>query len=164
MTTLQFWKPGTVAPGSTLDRATETEENIVPSGPITSSLGIQSQRERLPIFKHSKCSLWLGVSVLMPRVFRGEAAVLYREARCGDTCGTDWQWEDYSCVCAFCNGDLALMNAPELPQYLYEAGWAADGNIIACTQPRRVSATSVANRVATEVGTILGEEVRVLSH
>lgn len=48
----------------------------------------------------------------------------------------------------------------ELPQYLYESGWAADGNIIACTQPRRVSATSVANRVATEVGTILGEEVR----
>ena len=50
----------------------------------------------------------------------------------------------------------------ELPQYLYEAGWAADGNVIACTQPRRVSATSVANRVATEVGSILGNEVRGL--
>ena len=51
----------------------------------------------------------------------------------------------------------------ELPQYLYEAGSAADGNVIACTQPRRVSATSVANRVATEVGTILGNEVRGLT-
>lgn len=49
----------------------------------------------------------------------------------------------------------------ELPQYLYETGWAAEGSVIACTQPRRVSATSVANRVATEVGTILGEEVSV---
>ena len=47
----------------------------------------------------------------------------------------------------------------ELPQYLYEAGWAAEGSVIACTQPRRVAATSVAGRVATEVGTILGDEV-----
>jgi hypothetical protein len=47
----------------------------------------------------------------------------------------------------------------ELPQYLMEAGWAADGNVIACTQPRRVAATSVANRVAIEVGTTLGDEV-----
>ncbi|KAI8998955.1 P-loop containing nucleoside triphosphate hydrolase protein, partial [Trametes punicea] len=47
----------------------------------------------------------------------------------------------------------------ELPQFLYESGWAADGNRIACTQPRRVAATSVANRVAAEVGTTLGDEV-----
>lgn len=47
----------------------------------------------------------------------------------------------------------------EIPQYLYEAGWAAGNNVIACTQPRRVAATSVAQRVATEVGTILGDEV-----
>ncbi|KAG5221199.1 ATP-dependent RNA helicase [Salix suchowensis] len=33
------------------------------------------------------------------------------------------------------------------------------GNIIACTQPRRVAATSVAGRVASEVGSILGDEV-----
>ena len=47
----------------------------------------------------------------------------------------------------------------ELPQYLYEAGWAAGGSVIACTQPRRVAATSVATRVAAEAGSILGEEV-----
>ena len=56
-----------------------------------------------------------------------------------------------------------LTSIAELPQYLYEAGWAADGNIIACTQPRRVAATSVAGRVATEVGSILGDEVRYSS-
>jgi ATP-dependent RNA helicase DDX35 len=47
----------------------------------------------------------------------------------------------------------------ELPQYLFEAGWASNGNVIACTQPRRVAATSVASRVAAEVGTLLGGEV-----
>jgi hypothetical protein len=52
--------------------------------------------------------------------------------------------------------------SPELPQYLYEAGWAAGGSVIACTQPRRVAATSVATRVAVEVGSILGEEVNHL--
>jgi len=49
---LKFWKPGTTGPGSTLDRATEVEGNVIPSAPIFSSLSIQSQRERLPIFKH----------------------------------------------------------------------------------------------------------------
>lgn len=47
----------------------------------------------------------------------------------------------------------------ELPQYLYESGWAGGGSVIACTQPRRVAATSVATRVAAEAGSILGEEV-----
>lgn len=51
--------------------------------------------------------------------------------------------------------------SPELPQFLREAGWASDGRVIACTQPRRVAATSVAARVATEVGTTLGAEVRL---
>lgn len=49
---------------------------------------------------------------------------------------------------------------PELPQFLYQAGWADNGHVIACTQPRRVAATSVAARVATELGTTLGNEVR----
>ena len=52
----------------------------------------------------------------------------------------------------------SLIEFIELPQYLYEAGWASEGNVVACTQPRRVAATSVAGRVATEVGSILGDE------
>lgn len=51
---LQFWKPGTAAPGSSLDRASETEGNLVQSAPIAAVGGIQGQRERLPIFKHRK--------------------------------------------------------------------------------------------------------------
>lgn len=49
--------------------------------------------------------------------------------------------------------------SPELPQYLLEAGWAANGNVIACTQPRRVAATLVASRVAAELGSVLGDQV-----
>ena len=44
-----------------------------------------------------------------------------------------------------------------------EAGWASDGRVVGCTQPRRVAATSVATRVAEEVGSVLGDEVRILN-
>jgi ATP-dependent RNA helicase DDX35 len=52
----------------------------------------------------------------------------------------------------------------EIPQYLHESGWSAEGNVIACTQPRRVAVTSVAARTATEVGTMLGDEVRTTTY
>lgn len=47
----------------------------------------------------------------------------------------------------------------QLPQYLYEAGWAQAGKQIVCTQPRRVAAVSIAARVAHEVGSVMGDEV-----
>jgi len=56
-------------------------------------------------------------------------------------------------------GQTGCGKTTQLPQYLHEAGWASDGNVIACTQPRRVAATSVAGRVATEVGSVIGDEV-----
>ncbi|EKM82923.1 hypothetical protein AGABI1DRAFT_118329 [Agaricus bisporus var. burnettii JB137-S8] len=56
-------------------------------------------------------------------------------------------------------GQTGCGKTTQLPQYLHEAGWTANGATIACTQPRRVAATSVANRVAAEVGTVLGDEV-----
>jgi len=55
--------------------------------------------------------------------------------------------------------NVPFIETPELPQYLHEAGWTSNGSTIACTQPRRVAATSVAGRVAAEVGTVLGDEV-----
>ncbi|KAE9406974.1 P-loop containing nucleoside triphosphate hydrolase protein [Gymnopus androsaceus JB14] len=122
---LKFWKPGTAGPGSSLDRDTQTEENVVQSAPAYASLSIQSQRERLPIFKHREkllyCMETFGVMIVIG------------QTGCGKT--------------------------TQLPQYLMEAGWASEGNVIACTQPRRVAATSVAGRVAAEVGSVLGDEV-----
>jgi ATP-dependent RNA helicase DDX35 len=47
----------------------------------------------------------------------------------------------------------------QIPQYLHEAGWTQGGRVIACTQPRRVAATSIAARVAEEMGVQLGQEV-----
>ena len=47
----------------------------------------------------------------------------------------------------------------QLPQYLHEAGYTANGMKVGCTQPRRVAAMSVAARVAEEVGTKVGYEV-----
>lgn len=51
----------------------------------------------------------------------------------------------------------------QIPQFLVHAGFAAaaDGKtrMIACTQPRRVAAMSVAQRVADEMDVKLGEQV-----
>lgn len=47
----------------------------------------------------------------------------------------------------------------QLPQYLHEAGFTANGMKVGCTQPRRVAAMSVAARVAEEMGSKVGYEV-----
>ena len=56
-------------------------------------------------------------------------------------------------------GETGSGKTTQLPQYLYEAGYAKDGKKIGCTQPRRVAAMSVAARVAEEMGVKLGNEV-----
>ncbi|KAJ1982561.1 hypothetical protein H4R34_001669 [Dimargaris verticillata] len=47
----------------------------------------------------------------------------------------------------------------ELPQYLHEAGWTQKGRMVACVQPRRLAAMTVAARVAREMNTRLGQTV-----
>lgn len=55
-------------------------------------------------------------------------------------------------------GETGSGKTTQMTQYLAEAGFADRGKI-GCTQPRRVAATSVAKRVAEEVGCRLGEDV-----
>lgn len=55
-------------------------------------------------------------------------------------------------------GDTGSGKTTQLTQYLAEGGYANEG-VIACTQPRRVAAMSVAKRVSEEVGCELGREV-----
>jgi ATP-dependent RNA helicase DHX8/PRP22 len=55
-------------------------------------------------------------------------------------------------------GETGSGKTTQLSQYLAEAGYGKRG-IIGCTQPRRVAATSLAERVAAEYGCRLGEEV-----
>ncbi|KNZ58552.1 adenosinetriphosphatase [Puccinia sorghi] len=55
-------------------------------------------------------------------------------------------------------GDTGSGKTTQMTQYLAEEG-LADNKKIACTQPRRVAAMSVAKRVAEEVGCRLGQDV-----
>lgn len=56
-------------------------------------------------------------------------------------------------------GETGSGKTTQLPQYLHEAGYTKDGLKVACTQPRRVAAMSVAARVADEMGVKVGNEV-----
>lgn len=56
-------------------------------------------------------------------------------------------------------GQTGCGKTTQVPQYLVDAGWAQGGRMVACTQPRRVAAQTVAARVALEMGTVLGQDV-----
>ncbi|KIW10177.1 hypothetical protein PV08_11138 [Exophiala spinifera] len=56
-------------------------------------------------------------------------------------------------------GQTGSGKTTQLPQFLEQAGWCADGKCIAVTQPRRVAVTTVATRVAEEMRCQIGEEV-----
>jgi pre-mRNA-splicing factor ATP-dependent RNA helicase DHX38/PRP16 len=60
--------------------------------------------------------------------------------------------------CLIVIGETGSGKSTQLTQYLHEAGYGERG-MIACTQPRRVAAHSVARRVAEEMGVKLGELV-----
>ncbi|CAK7232609.1 hypothetical protein SCUCBS95973_008316 [Sporothrix curviconia] len=56
-------------------------------------------------------------------------------------------------------GQTGSGKTTQIPQFLEQAGWCADGKVVAITQPRRVAATTVAVRVAEEYGCEIGKEV-----
>ncbi|EIE24006.1 P-loop containing nucleoside triphosphate hydrolase protein [Coccomyxa subellipsoidea C-169] len=57
-------------------------------------------------------------------------------------------------------GETGSGKTTQIAQFIMEAGYTQQtGKLIACTQPRRVAAMSVARRVADEVDVNLGEEV-----
>ncbi|KAI3425228.1 hypothetical protein D9Q98_008996 [Chlorella vulgaris] len=56
-------------------------------------------------------------------------------------------------------GETGSGKTTQIPQYLHEAGWTQGDKMIACTQPRRVAAMTVATRVAEEMGCRLGQQV-----
>lgn len=60
-------------------------------------------------------------------------------------------------------GETGSGKTTQLTQYLHEDGYTSYG-MVGCTQPRRVAAMSVAKRVSEEIGTNLGDEVRLLNY
>ncbi|KAJ3165388.1 ATPdependent RNA helicase [Geranomyces variabilis] len=124
---MAFWKPGTVAPGSNVDRETEHEADqaVVAQYNSNEALPLAQQRLKLPIYKNRNHILYL--------LEKYQVVVIVAPTGSGKT--------------------------TQLPQYLHEAGWTADGRVVACTQPRRVAATTVAMRVADEMGVVLGQQV-----
>lgn len=59
-------------------------------------------------------------------------------------------------------GETGSGKTTQLTQYLHEDGYTSYG-MVGCTQPRRVAAMSVAKRVSEEIGSNLGDEVRLLN-
>lgn len=61
-------------------------------------------------------------------------------------------------------GTTGSGKSTQIPQYLAQAGWASNGFSVVCTQPRRMAAISLAQRVAHDVGVtaahIVGHTVR----
>ncbi|RLN48273.1 hypothetical protein BBJ28_00000801 [Nothophytophthora sp. Chile5] len=139
-----FWRPGAALPGVQTDAEAARElpaDAEVPAvlfNPLH-RLPLQAQRARLPVFAHREEILFA--------VETHATTILVGATGSGKT--------------------------TQVPQYLLEAGWAAprrrrrgvsadqtpDNRMVVCTQPRRLAAVTIAQRVAQEMGCPLGTEV-----
>ncbi|KAK8790719.1 hypothetical protein WA588_002467 [Blastocystis sp. NMH] len=130
---MNFWVPGSAAPG--VDREYE-EEGIYMVNNTQTRMSLDQQRHDLPIYKYRREILYgFGCPLKVPSysIETSHVTIIQGETGCG--------------------------KSTQIPQYLMEAGWADGGRCIACTQPRRIAATTVARRVAEEKRVVLGEEV-----
>eukprot|EP01134_Creolimax_fragrantissima_P006981 CFRG6981T1 len=127
-----FWRPGTTGPGSSLDRSANEEEGFDVNRALSAITHTPSSFAALSAHRKQ-----------LP-VYKYRQHILYL-------------LETYKTIVVV--GETGCGKTTQVPQFLAESGWAAHGKMIACTQPRRVAATTVAQRVAEEVGCALGDKV-----
>ena len=128
---MAFWKPGGKKPEAGLPLSAEVDRGGVGEG------------GRLLVYNRNE-SLALAAQRERLPIFKCRDAVLYLVETRATTVLV---------------GQTGCGKTTQVPQYLVEAGWTAGGRMVACTQPRRVAAQTVAARVADEMGVVLGAEV-----
>ncbi|KAF9200382.1 hypothetical protein BGZ49_009397 [Haplosporangium sp. Z 27] len=128
---MAFWKPGTVAPGKYRSLVDREAEKDTEAIVVTYS---DAKVATLSLLDQRKT---------LP-IYNHRIEFLYLI-------------EKYQVVILV--GQTGSGKTTQIPQYLHESGWTAGGRVVACTQPRRVAATTVAQRVAQEMYVKLGMEV-----
>lgn len=130
---MAFWKPGTGRPGASSLGGAENGQEDGDDGSLF-------------IFPSSRFGSGGGLQKQRQQlpVFKHRKALLYLAEKHGTT---------------IVLGETGSGKSTQIPQYFAEAGWAEGGRMIACTQPRRIAAQTVAARVAEEMGVPVGAEV-----
>ncbi|CAJ2658902.1 ATP-dependent RNA helicase DHX35-like protein [Trifolium pratense] len=128
----QFWKPGTEKPDA---QVVDDEEGGVLFIPGSNSLSSSSSGYGYASIEKQRQRL---------PVYKYRNAILYLVETHATT---------------IIVGETGSGKTTQIPQYLIEAGWAAGGRLIACTQPRRLAVQAVSSRVAQEMGVKLGDQV-----
>ncbi|GFS16134.1 DEAH (Asp-Glu-Ala-His) box polypeptide 35 [Elysia marginata] len=131
----RFWKPGTAGPG--LEKISQERSATLDQSGVGNTCVSYNPNRNLSIEQQRQ---------KLP-VFQYRNHILYLA-------------EKYQTVVII--GETGCGKSTQIPQYLLESGWAAQGHVIGVTQPRRVAAVTVATRVAEERGSILGDEVGYL--
>ncbi len=136
-----MWKPGTKGPGVQQERTSDEASDIVVVNRFK-HLPLTIQRQKLPIFRNRSHILYL--------LEHYRTLILVGETGCGKTTQVR-----LNLMAAIHWTREALIFAKQIPQYLFEAGWAAGERLVVCTQPRRVAVQTVSARVAEEVKQLL---------
>jgi ATP-dependent RNA helicase DDX35 len=129
MSTPGFWKPAPTATSSLQGQLREESRN---------------DEDWAPVFSRSSASAPLAQQMLLLPIYKHRRQIIYA-------------LEDYGVVIVV--GETGSGKSTQIPQYLVESGWAENDFQIVCTQPRRIAAITLAQRVAEEAGTDLGNGV-----